>query len=164
MTNLEINVQDYLTDDELKAIIKSAVRDQIQGYVERKINSEKELTRILNNAAYDVAYDIVNNVCKNQMQQTLEEYINAKVKEILLDASSIKFEMFYHSSYGEKTGFAWTLMQQAIKDSDGLIKEKVKECITEYDFREVKERVFDEICNGFREAMFPEENKKTSTN
>lgn len=157
MSNLEINVQDYLTDDELKEIIKSAAQDQIKYNIERRIKSEKDLTRILGNTVYDIVFDIINDICKNKMQQSLENYISAKVNEILQDPSSIRFEMFYHSKYNEENGLAWTLMQQAIKDSEGLIKEKVKDCIDEYDFRAVKERVFDELCHGFREAMFPEE-------
>ena len=116
---MEINIQDYLTHDEIKEIAIEQVKGSLRQGGER----------LVNNLAYEVAFRIIDESLTDEMM----EQVKNKVPEII-DGMS-EFSIFRKPNAWERqSSDAWDTLQTAMKENRDSIKDKVKETIENYNY------------------------------
>ena len=139
--NIDINIEDYLSKEEIKDECKMAIRHSIYD----KYKKEAELNRLISNLSYELLSKQISE-CINKDVETL---IRNKVIELLNDGSSIRYELFRKAdAWDRETSVGYKILQQAIKDSENLIREKVTTVINNYDFGNSQE-IYDKIMECF---------------
>ena len=132
---MNINIEDYLTDLEMKDIARDAFRESCLA------TYRKDSDRILGNVAHRMVWEEVNKV----MDGKLEETIVAKVKGIVTTLSS--YSVFNRKGVYEKEDSVGQQMLDAavrtqkvrienrvIKMAEGITKEDVIDLMVDGDF------------------------------
>ncbi|MCK9577862.1 MAG: hypothetical protein M0R51_18295 [Clostridia bacterium] len=126
---LTINVSDYMSDDE----IKNMVRDEIKSNIMHR--TDNDIERVLSNMSYYMAEQFIDSLLteeqKNKIRNKTEEVIN-KLSE---------FTVFYRGSTYEKQSTGYTIMEKACKDFEPEIRNKVKEIIDKKAGREIIKKI-----------------------
>ena len=114
----DIKFEDYLSDDEIKAIMREALRDKVNHYL--KDNFE----RMLSNAAYYVVWKEVDTVIDGTFKTQLE----AKVQKQM--SSFSEFNLFQKpDAWSRETNSAYKLLMQSIDNNKHLLDARVKEIV-----------------------------------
>lgn len=145
---LKINIEDYITPEEIKVIAMGAVRDLIMQTFGR---NERDIARLISNLSYEFVFKAVSDAIGEDAQAK----ISTKVKELLEDGSSIRYEMWRKKDAWEKTESpAIPMLHKAIKDNEGLIRAKVMQSIDDYEFGDVQEAMYDALNTIVYEKVF----------
>lgn len=151
--NLEININDYLCEDEIKNIVEDEIRKSIY----RHFNDENNIKRILSNVSYELVFNKVDEIIKSTSNITEDTYtlINNKVIDIINNLS--EYSVFRQSNiYGDKESEAQCMLRCCVESNKDLLKTKVKEIIDNYNYSEIKNYISDMlyecIMNNFKEA------------
>lgn len=135
--NIEINISDYLSEEEIKDECKRAIRNLIYN----TYNNESRIDTLISNLSYEFLFKQISK-CIDKDAETL---IRNNVIELLENGTSIKYELFRKpNAWDREVSVGYKILQQAIKDSENLIREKVTEAINDYDFGNSQE-LYDEI-------------------
>ena len=125
---MEIKIERYLNDSEIKEIVQDELRIQV-----RKLFSgtEENTQRLLSNLAYAIVRDEVDKIVPNYEK----ELVN-KVAE-LVRSKDLSFHVFnYHYSTKAPLSFGAKIVEQTVKENQQLIKDKVVQAIQEKDYSE----------------------------
>ena len=68
---MNINIDNYLGDDEIKDIITSEMRD----LVKKHLSDENNITRIISNSAYQLVYKMVDETFDQSLSSMLTEKV-----------------------------------------------------------------------------------------
>lgn len=160
MALIEIDIDNYLSEEEKKEICENVFRQACVNHVITKSNDfnkpiyigESDVERIAGNAVHYMLVDKINEMFNMDYSKIVEEKTLDAVKN-----KDYKFEVFYDGTYG-KEGLGHTYMTQAIKDNKKLIEEKVKEAIENFNYNkcvaeEVK-NLLENVADKFGEAMY----------
>ena len=144
---LTINVSDYMSDDE----IKNMVRDEIKSNIMHR--TDNDIERVLSNMSYYMAEQFIDSLLteeqKNKIRNKTEEIIN-KLSD---------FTVFYRGSSYEKQSTGYSIMEKACKDFEPEIRNKVKEIIDKKAGREIikkiafDDRLMDGIIDKIAEVL-----------
>ena len=126
---MEINIKDYMSDEEIKTIIE----DEIVKETRRTLCSEKEITRILTNISY---YELWRRI--EEEVPNCKEIIKEKTKEQMLDIS--KFDIFQkRDDFLEyKDSLAQQFLNESVKENKNIIDDKVKTIMNELSLTDIK--------------------------
>lgn len=153
--NININIEDYLSEEEIKDECKMAIRHSIYD----KYKKEAALDRLISNLSHEFIFTEISQ-CINE---DVENLIRNKVIELLNDGSCIRYELFRKGDAWEReTSVGYHILKQAIKDSENLIIEKVTTEINNYDFgnkREIYDKIMDCVTSIIDERLFRIEEK-----
>lgn len=148
--NIEINISDYLSKEEIKEECKCAIRHLIYN----TYNNESRIDTLISNLSYEFLFKQISK-CINKDAETL---IKNKVIELLEDDSNIKYELFRKANaWDRETSVGYKILEQAIKDSENLIREKVTTTINNYDFgnsREIYDTIMDCVTSIIDDRLF----------
>lgn len=145
---LTINIEDYITPEEIKAVAMEAVRDSIMRTYSR---DEYNITRLISNLSYEFIFKAVSDAIGEDAQTK----ISNKVKELLEDGSSIRYELWRKKDAWEKTESpAIPILHKAIKDNEGLIRAKIMQSIDSYEFNDVQEAMYEALNQIIYEKVF----------
>lgn len=145
---LTINVEDYIKPEEIKAIVMEAVRDSIMRTYSR---DEHNIARLISNLSYEFVFKAVSDAIGEDAQTK----ISNKVKELLEEGGSIRYELWRRKDAWEKTESpAIPILHKAIKDNEGLIRAKVMQYIDGYEFYDVQEAIYDALTQIVHERVF----------
>ena len=143
---MEIRIEDYLSEDEIKDIVK----DQFAYAVREKFRTEKDIERILTNLSYEFLFQEIDKA----IGRDSFEYIKHKVSELLDDDSHIRYSIWREAdAWGGKESPAVAVMKQAIQDNKQKIEDKVSMFVESYDFKDVKEEIFDILCSALEKRL-----------
>lgn len=113
---MNINITDYISEDELKRIATEEFRDHI-----RK-QSRESLERVINNAAYAVVWEAVDECMDGDAVSVLK----SKVLSIIDDMTS--FNVFATpNAWDRKENMAHNLLVEAVRDNHSLLEQRVVE-------------------------------------
>ena len=126
---MEINIKDYMSDEEIKAIIE----DEIVRETRRTLCNEKEITRILTNISYYELWKKIEEEVPN-----CQEIIKEKTKEKILEIS--KFDIFKkRDDFLEyKDSLAQQFLNESVKENKNIIDDKVKKIMNELSLTDIK--------------------------
>ena len=141
---MEINIKDYMSDEEIKAIIK----DEIVKETRRTLCNEKEITRILTNISYYELWKKIEEEVPN-----CQEIIKKKTKEKILEIS--KFDIFQkRDDFLEyKDSLAQQFLNESVKENKNIIDDKVKKIMNELSLTDIKYNI-QSIIEQYIENLF----------
>lgn len=144
---LTINVSDYMSDDE----IRDMIRDEIKFNIKKWANEDTE--RILTNMSYNMAISFINELLTKEQK----DKIQTKTTEIIDKLS--EYVVFYRGSHYDKESLGYTIMERACRDFEPEIRNKVKEIIDKKAGREIikkiafDDRMMDGIIDKIAEVL-----------
>ena len=142
---IEINIEDYITEEEKKEMVLNAYRNAIY----EKMGYMKE-DEFLANVGYEVIFKAVDEMLGEDSRKIIEE----KVKELIGNFSS--FEVFRSSDYG-KPSKGYLMIEEAAESNRELINKRVKSLITEMSDESFKYKIEDMLNEEIHKAIFGEE-------
>ena len=146
--NLTINIEDYVTPEEIKSLAMEAVRDSIMRMYSR---DEYNISRLITNLSYEFIFKAVSEAIGEDAQVK----ISNKVKELLEDGGSIRYELWRRKDAWEKIESpAIPILHKAIKDNEGLIRAKVMQSIDGYEFNDVQEAIYEALNQIVYDRVF----------
>ena len=119
---MEVNIKEYLSEDEIKEVCIQEIRSHV-----RKSFTEKDLARIISNSAFYKVFGIVDDL----LPEDYAEKIVNKTKEII-DNKFGTYEVFREKSYYDEASKAQKIMEKTIDNMAGYIEQKTKEAIEKY--------------------------------
>jgi hypothetical protein len=147
--DININIEDYLTPEEIKNECKEAVRGVIYTQYGK---SENELDRLLINLSYRYVFNMVDKA----VDGNLETIIKEKVIEIINDLSP--YCVFRSSDYGSTESKGYKIIEEEVEKQRNHIRQKIYEVIEQYDFQSLKSRISDMIYECIEEKLFGNNN------
>ena len=146
--NFEINVADYLSADEIKEIVKNAVVDATRREINDLLSTEEDIRRVLVNTAYTFIGCEVDKILPNY-RQTIAEKVKA-----LIGTSDLRYEVFNKKDVWQKEDSLGTqYVKDAVKDNKGIIFDRIKNTITDYDVRSFIESAFNDSLDNLSEKF-----------
>ena len=125
---MEIKIEDYLSDGEIKEIVQDELRNQIRKFFS---GSEDNTQRLLSNLAYSVVQEEVNKIVPNY-----EDELVSKVAK-LINEKDLSFQVFnYNYSTNAPVSFGAKVIENTVKENQQLIKDRVVEAIQNKDYSE----------------------------
>lgn len=149
---IKIDIENYLSEEEIKEICK----DEMRCIISEQFRKEADVDRVISNLSYEFLF--------RQISESIGEdavaLIKSKVKKLLQDDGIIKYELFRkEDAWGRSESVGYKILQQSIKDNADLINEKVKEAIGAYDFGskdEIKCVIEDSVHYYIADKLFNE--------
>jgi len=132
---IKLNIEDYLTKEEIKEILKQELRYAIQNNRER----------ILSNVAYTMGVKFISEL----LDENDIEFVRKKVKDILRDDSAIRFEVFRNASIFDKKSKALDIIESEVANCEKLLREKVRKAINFVDEEKIAEKIEEEPFKVF---------------
>lgn len=125
--DITINIEDYLNTEEIKEECRCAIRFQIS----QLFKNESEIDRLISNLGYEFIFKAI--------QETTGEDTLQKIKDTVIrlanETDSVRYQLFKApDKWDSNASVGYTIVQQALKENEPLIKEKVKDAISDYDF------------------------------
>ena len=141
---MEINIKDYLSEDEVEKIVVEEIRTSI-----KRILTESETTRIIGNASYFCAHDIIDNCISVEQQLDIVK----KTNEILEDMSS--YSVFrYHYLSKKPESLAAKIIDKTVKNNEekiiSMVNKKIEQKLNADTYENFVERMMDNMYNGFK--------------
>ena len=121
--NIEVNIHDYLSDDDVKDVLRKAIYDEIK----ESIRYDKSLTTFISNLSYKYVFNMVDEIVKESIGTGIEESIKQKVPEIINDLSS--YSIFRAKDNWQTESVGQKLLNEAVIENKDLLKDKVKELL-----------------------------------
>jgi len=148
--NINIDISDYLSEEEIKEECRSAIRACIC----QKYSNESELGRIISNLGYDFIFKAIQETTGEDSLQKIKD----TVKNLVSKESTIKYELFKEpDAWSRSENVGKKILNEAIKEYEPLIKEKVKDAICSYSFierRDLQTRMEDLFHEMLEEKLF----------
>jgi hypothetical protein len=123
---LEIKIEDYLTIDEMKDII----RDEFASSVAKTLSKETNLTRIIGNIAHEIVFNEVGKYIPNY-----KELLVKNVKQII-EKKDYKWEIFRcRDVWDKEEGPGLTIIKETLKSNKDDIKKRIEDAINNFDIK-----------------------------
>jgi|WetSurMetagenome_2_1015567.scaffolds.fasta_scaffold00711_62 hypothetical protein len=131
---LTINVSDYMSDEE----IKDMIRDEIKSNIMHR--TDNDIERVLSNMSYYMAEQFIDSLLTEEQK----DKIRSKTKEVINGLSSLT--VFHSASSYEKQSTGYSIMEKACKDFESEIRNKVKDIIDKKVSKAIEDKInFDDI-------------------
>jgi hypothetical protein len=129
MSTLEINIDEYITEEEKKLIAKEAFKEACW----LKFKDEDTVKRIISNSAYDIVYRMVDE----SFNMELEYFLQDRVVELVKNLS--EYHLFKRpDAWSRESNSAYQILERALIDNKGLIESVVKEKLPEATMQAIK--------------------------
>lgn len=137
---MEIKIENYLSDDEIKDIVSDEIRNQVRGL----FSNEVKATRLLSNIAYETIEPQVEALIPNHKQKIIDKVVK------VIEETELRGYVYSHKwDSNEPDSFGSKLIQQTVKENQELIKDKVIESIKNRDFNEEVWMKFENLAEEF---------------
>lgn len=129
---MNINIEDYLSDDEIKSIIEEEFRNKIKSM----FSTEKEVTRIITNLGYYNTFKIIEEEVPN-FKNSIKEQTKKQCEDISFYCVFREKDSFNDESLGQK------YLEEAVENNKEIINKKVVEIMNNLN----QEDIASEICS-----------------
>ena len=152
---MEINIDDYLDNEEIKEIAKNAVREMVAARVKDIFKSEQSIERIFDNYAAGHIISEVNKLIDGDMVKIIAKQIPGKIEDM-----SSHYIFKSPDAWEREPSEGWRIVQDEVRKQEARIREIVNERIDSFSKRIDGEFLKDEFY-GFIETAFENLFKKT---
>lgn len=144
---MEIKIEDYLSNDEIKIIVADEIRNNISSY----FKNEENANRLLINISYEIIKDEINKIVPDY-----ENVIIDKTVSIIKDESSIGFCLFDFDKFGSgrAKSLGAKIVEQAVSENQQLIKDIVVKNIQNRDYSEDAWIKFESLAEQFTSNIY----------
>lgn len=112
---MDIKLEDYLTEEEIKDTLRQALRDKCENYVAHNFE------RMVSNAAYHVVWESVDEVIDGTFKQQLEDNVQKVMKNFN------EFNLFRKpDAWDREPNSAYKLLMESVQNNKHLIDERVQ--------------------------------------
>lgn len=132
---MEVNFKDYLTELEIKEIIK----EEFKYIIREQLKDDKNITRIISNAPYYKLYEVVDENLPADYKDTIKN----KVSELINDLKSYNVFRYNYSDYRKSESVASDILELTVKENENLIKDNVQRVINNSD------NIYDKFIDNF---------------
>lgn len=152
-TTIEIDINDYITEEEKKEIAIQTFANQVKKELfkssEGTIQSDSEIQRIIGNISYEIVMQQVQKHIPD-----CEKMIKEKTIETL-NKADFSYHLFKKKdAWDREESLAIVYMNEAIKQSKDIFQNRIKETIANYDLTdEISEKIGDEF-NQMAETIY----------
>lgn len=143
-TTLNVDITDYLSQGEIKDIIKEELRDKVRSI----LGNEENTVRILSNLSYQLVFDEVDKVVPNSRQ-----VIHDKICKIIQN-KDFSYLVFRDADNWSKASLASTYILNAVQENKDLINNKVKDTITNHNYSDEIWQKFEELGENFTANIY----------
>ena len=152
---IKINIEDYLSEEEIKEQCKDAIRSVIAS----QYCDEVETKRLISNLSYEIVFDLISET----INQDATELVRKNVLEVLGDKSAYRYLIFRRKDCISNTDSkACEILDEVVEGAKDVIKEKVLEAINKYDFgnsSDICQRIEDCFAEIIEARIFNKEAK-----
>lgn len=144
---MEINIKDYMTNDEIRNIVITETQLAVQRYF-----TEYNIEIILSNLSYEIVTNMVNEQLKKE-NVNYDDYITKKVLEVIdsLTAFTVFRKKDGYSCNEDSVGRQ--LLDKACIDNKDTINNKVVEIINNIDLDDIRNEVVEIIAEKAIEML-----------
>ena len=136
---LVLNVDDYLTFEEKRSIVKDLFTEQVS----ELLSKESNITRIISNISHEIVFNEVQKFIPNY-----EEQIKINVQNTLRE-NNLNYYIFKRKDAWDKDeSLAIKYLNETVNANKELIQSKIKDCIENYNY---EKDVYESISNKFSE-------------
>lgn len=139
---MELNIKDYLGEDELKEIVHNEVRNLVSSY----LREDGGVERVISNSAYHVIWDAVDEVFDREAHDVLKEKVVEQIRKLK------GFNIFNKpDAWGRESNSAYQVLERIVLSKKDMMENKVNSVIGELDEQYLKdlfEENFTEIILG----------------
>ena len=148
--NIEIDVRDYLSEEEVKNEAIYALR----GLFANQLRKEADIERVLSNLTHEYIFKMVCDKL-NVDREYIESAIADGIKKAI-EGDTIKYKVFQRKDAWERSESpAVKILDDALANSKELIEAEIERRIREYDFHELQEEIqdtiYEVICRKLKE-------------
>lgn len=141
--NINVDISDYLSDGEIKSVVK----DTLSRHVYNSISKES-VDRLIGNISYEFIFELVNK----KLDEDISLLIRDKVIDLINNLSSYYIfrekDAYGDASVGQK------ILNDEVEKSRDLIKSKVNEVISDYEFYNVRDSIGDVVYECVMSKLF----------
>jgi hypothetical protein len=137
MTEITVNIDDYLDESQKRAIVADAFRAAASQH------AIKDFERIISNSAYYLVGDIVDQHFEGRMIETLK----GKTIEVINKLSSTTV-FSPPNAWDREASKGWQQMQSAIEELKPMIHQRVSEIIANYNSEELRRLIEEQISEA----------------
>lgn len=145
MAQIEIDINEYLTESEKKKLAIEAFKEQVKSELFKSSNgtiqSDSEVQRIIGN--------ITGQIVMNEVQKYIpdcEEMIKEKTIEVLSKDNYAYYVFKKKDAWNKEESLAVTYMNETIRNCKEIFQKRIKETIENYD---LSNDVAEQISNEF---------------
>ena len=142
--NLEIDINDYLSKEEIKEIIKKEVGHSVS----IQLRDENKLTRILSNISYQIIFDEIDKILPNYKEKLKDNVFQH------ITSANYPFYIFQDRTPYSKPSLATQYLEEVIEDNEDLIKQTVLGTILNKDHSEKIWNQWEQMASDFSENIF----------
>lgn len=147
---VKVNIEDYLSEEEMKEECKYVIRKIIY----ETYSKESSQNRLISNLSYEFLFKEISE-CINEDAKTL---ITKQVIELIKQPDNIRYLLFRKKdAWDKEDSIGYKILEQSVKDSENLIKEKVIEAIKNYNLggaEEIRDAIMDCFADKIDEKLF----------
>ncbi len=136
-----INIENYLSDEEIKEIIKEELREKIKDM----FKNERETSRIITNLGYYNTFKIIESEVPN-----FKEMIKNKTKKICQEIDRYCVFREKEDYIRQEDSLAQKYLNASVEENKELINRKVIEIINGLKQQDIA----DEICNIIEDKIY----------
>jgi hypothetical protein len=132
---LKINIEDYVSEDDIKQMCKESVRS----YLDKQISQFKDIKDFISEAVYGSVYGEFLKVIFQENPEAVEEALR-QLRKLVKDGEFISsyalfgysiepdsHDSYYRPATYKRATYINTLVQSMLKDNEEAIKDKIKE-------------------------------------
>lgn len=125
MSKIEINIDDYVSEEEKKQLCIDYIKETLRGD-----GNSHHKERVLSNMAYEASYKLLDDSLTKEDMKT----IRTKTKRLIQDKNA--YGIFRQKdAWGSEDSAAWLEVKKAVETHKHLIAGLVKQTILERDYK-----------------------------
>jgi hypothetical protein len=140
---LTINVNDYLSEEEQKGVVREAFLVATKSLFMKSENVE----RVLSNIAYNALSKDVDTLIPNYKGRIVEN-----LESFFLRSDNLKYHIFHTESYLSGKSEGQKILDEAVQANKSRIEDKVRSAVDEFDYTKLVEKeaydAFNELADG----------------
>ena len=147
MAQIEINIDNYLSEEEKKElaiqVFKAQVKQELFKSDDGTIQSDSEIQRVIGNITHHIVMAEVQKYIPD-----FEEQIKSKVRKALTE-KDISYEIFkVKNVWDSEESLAITYLNETVRSCKEIFQNRIKETIENYD---LSKAITEEVCTVFDE-------------
>lgn len=132
MAQIEINIDNYLSEEEKKELAVEVFKEQVKKELFKSsdgtVQSDSEIQRVIGNISHQI---VMNEVQKHIPD--CEQMIKEKTLKLITE-SNFSYQLFkVKNAWDKEESLAITYMNETMRSSKELFQSKIKEAIANYD-------------------------------
>jgi nicotinamide mononucleotide adenylyltransferase len=141
---MEINIKHYLSDDEIKEIIKEEIKESIK----KLLRDEKNFNRILSNSAYSYV--------EAECEKIIPNFKNVIVEKVskLVNEEKYNYYVFNDGSYSSPKSQAYLYIEEFVRNNKPLFMEKITNELLNNNHSEKVWNIFEKLGSNFNDLLF----------